>query len=103
MQADADSRTDTVSLEKLNLKCTFVDDEGSETFRGLCESLRGNTTLRYFNVRCNYVRLDGFCATALKLDTMSLETLDLNANTVTSCGIAALDQSLQGPCPLKKS
>jgi hypothetical protein len=36
------------------------------------------------------VILDSICATALKLDTMSLETLDLNNNSVTSCGIQHL-------------
>jgi hypothetical protein len=94
--------SDNNCLEKLNLLGTFVRGEGPETFRALCESLRGNTTLRYLNVGCNNVRLDSVCATALKLDTMSLETLCLTSNPVTSCGIAALAQSLQGPCTLKE-
>jgi Ran GTPase-activating protein (RanGAP) involved in mRNA processing and transport len=94
--------SDNHSLEKLNLDSAFVTSERSETFRALGESLRGNTTLRYLNVRCNRVHLDGVCATALKLDTMSLETLDLDYNTVTSCGIAALAEGLQGPCTLKE-
>jgi Ran GTPase-activating protein (RanGAP) involved in mRNA processing and transport len=89
------------SLEKLYLHGSFVDIEGPETFLALFESLRGNTALRYLNVSYNGVRLDNVCATALKLDTMSLETLELNQNPVTSCGIAALAQSLRGPCTLK--
>jgi hypothetical protein len=48
------------------------------------------------------VVLDSVCAGALKLDTMSLETLILDLNDVTICGIAALALSLQGPCTLKK-
>jgi Ran GTPase-activating protein (RanGAP) involved in mRNA processing and transport len=95
----ASGLSDNDSLEKLNLQRAFV---GVETFRALCESLRGNTTLRYLNVACNDVDFDGICATALKLDTLSLETLDLDCNIVTSCGIAALAQSLQGPCTLKQ-
>jgi Ran GTPase-activating protein (RanGAP) involved in mRNA processing and transport len=90
------------SLEKLDLESAFVDGEGSETFHALCESLRGNTTLKYLSVANNGVHLDGVCATALKLDTMSLETLVLNANTMTWCGIAALAEGLQGPCTLKE-
>jgi Ran GTPase-activating protein (RanGAP) involved in mRNA processing and transport len=90
------------SLEKLNLEYTFVDNQGTETFRFLCESLRGNTTLRYLNVRGNEVELDFACARELRLDTMSLETLDLSCNSVTTCGITALAKSLQGPCTLKK-
>jgi hypothetical protein len=90
------------SLEKLDLRCSFVNDEASETFRALCESLHGNTTLRHLNVGDNGVRLDGVCVAALKLDTMSLESLDLNNNAVTRCGITALAQSLQGPCTLKE-
>jgi hypothetical protein len=92
--------SDNNSLEKLNLEGTLVDDEDSETFRALCESLRGNTTLRDLDVSCNGVLLDGVCATAL--NTMSLEILHLDCNSVTSCGIAALAHSLQGPCTLKK-
>jgi hypothetical protein len=97
----ASGLSDNHSLEKLDLESTFVDGEGSETFRALCESLRGNMTLRYLNARYNFVLLDGICATALKLDTMSLETLYLNHNRVTSCGIAELARRLQGPCALK--
>jgi Ran GTPase-activating protein (RanGAP) involved in mRNA processing and transport len=98
----ASGLSDNHSLEKLNLQRAFVHAEASETFRALCESLRGNTTLRYLNVADNAVRLDGVCAAALKLDTMSLKTLDFDHNIVTSCGIAALAQSLQGPCTLKQ-
>jgi hypothetical protein len=98
----ASELSDNRSLEKLNLESTFVDGEGPETFRALCESLRGNTTLRHLDVKDNRVRLDCACYTALKLDTMSLETLHLDCNYVTSCGIAALAQSLQGPCTLKE-
>jgi Ran GTPase-activating protein (RanGAP) involved in mRNA processing and transport len=98
----ASSLSDNHSLEKLDLENSFVDGEESETFCALCESLRGNTTLRHLNVRGNGVILDGVCAGALKLDTMSLEKLDLGFNTVTSCGIAALAQNLQGPCTLKR-
>jgi hypothetical protein len=98
----ASSLADNHSLEKLDLERAFVNGEGSETFRALCESLRGNTTLRHLDVRDNGVILDGVCVTALELDTMSLETLDLDVNDVTTCGIAALAQSLQGPCTLKK-
>jgi hypothetical protein len=94
--------SDNHSLERLDLDRAFVDGEGPETFRALCESLRGNTTLRYLKVSNNGVRLDGVCVTALKLDTMSLQILDLDFNSFTSCGIAALAQSLQGPCTLKK-
>jgi Ran GTPase-activating protein (RanGAP) involved in mRNA processing and transport len=90
------------SFEKLDLTSALVDGEGTNTFRALCESLRGNTTLRHLVVGANGVHLDDVCATALKLDTMSLETLDLNCNTVTSCGIGALAHSLQGPCTLKE-
>jgi Ran GTPase-activating protein (RanGAP) involved in mRNA processing and transport len=93
--------SDNHSLEKLDLARAFVDGEGPETFRALCQSLRGNTTLRHLDVRGNYLRLDGVCVTALKLDTMSLERLDMNFNSVTSCGITALAESLQGPCTLK--
>jgi Ran GTPase-activating protein (RanGAP) involved in mRNA processing and transport len=94
---------DNHSLEKLDLENAFVRDEGSETFRALCESLRGNTTLRHLNaISDNSVHLDGICVTALRLDTMSLETLFLDFNKMTSCGIAALAQSLQGPCALKE-
>jgi Ran GTPase-activating protein (RanGAP) involved in mRNA processing and transport len=98
----ASGLSDNHSLEKLDLYNTFVDGEGSETFRALCESLRGNTTLRHLDVRNNGVLLDGICATGLKLDTMPLETLDLSFNTFTTCGIAALAHSLEGPCTLKK-
>jgi Ran GTPase-activating protein (RanGAP) involved in mRNA processing and transport len=98
----ASGLSDNHSLEKLDLESTFVDDEGSETLRALFESLRENTTLRYLNVRGNRVLLDGVCATALRLDIMSLETLHLGGNSVTSCGIVALAQSLQGPCTLKE-
>jgi Ran GTPase-activating protein (RanGAP) involved in mRNA processing and transport len=98
----ASGLSDNHSLEKLDLETAFVDGEGSETFRALCESLRGNTTLRHLDVRCNGFDLDGVCATALKLDTMSLEKLHLNENNVTSCGIAALAEGLQGPCTLKE-
>jgi Ran GTPase-activating protein (RanGAP) involved in mRNA processing and transport len=94
--------SDNHSLEKLDLGITFVDDEESDTFRALCECLHGNTTLRHLNVRNNGVLLDGICATALKLDSMSLETLHLDYNNLTSCGIVALAHSLQGPCTLKK-
>jgi Ran GTPase-activating protein (RanGAP) involved in mRNA processing and transport len=94
--------SNNLCLEKINLAGTFVDGESPTIFRALCASLRGNTTLRYLNVGCNDVRLNGVCATALKLDTMSLETLELDYNDVTSCGIAALAQSLQGPCALKE-
>jgi Ran GTPase-activating protein (RanGAP) involved in mRNA processing and transport len=94
--------SDNHSLEKLNLETTFVDSEASETFRALCKSLRGNTTLRNLDVSYNNVCLDGACATALKLDAASLETLNLNGNNGTSCGIAALAQSLRGPCTLKE-
>jgi hypothetical protein len=94
--------SDNHSLERLDLTSTFVDGEGSEIFRAFCESLRENTTLRYLSVRANGVCLDGVCATALRLDKMSLLTLDLSYNTVTSCGIAALAQGLQGPCTLKE-
>jgi hypothetical protein len=52
----------------------------------------------YMNDGYKRARLDGVCATALKLDTMSLETLCLEGNDVTSCGIAALAEGLQGPC-----
>jgi hypothetical protein len=97
----ASGLSDNHSLEKLNLKRAF-HFEGDNTFRALCESLRGNTILRHLDVSCNAVRLDGVSATALKLDTMSLETLNLNCNTVTSCGIAALAHSLQGSCTLKQ-
>jgi Ran GTPase-activating protein (RanGAP) involved in mRNA processing and transport len=90
------------SLEKLILENTFVNDEGPETFRALCERLRGNTTLRHLDVKDNRVRLDGVCVTALKLDTMSLETLRLDCNSFTCCGITALAQSLQGPCALRE-
>jgi Ran GTPase-activating protein (RanGAP) involved in mRNA processing and transport len=97
----ASGLSDNHSLEKLNLRSAFVNDQGSETFHALCESLRGNTTLRYLNVGYNGVDLDGVCATALKLDTMSLETLNLDCNIVSSSGIATLAKSLQGPCTLK--
>jgi hypothetical protein len=90
------------SLEKINLGGTFVDGQGPAIFRALSKSLRGNKTLRYMDVGGNDMRLDGVCATALKLDTMSLETLILDEYDVTSCGIAALAQSMQGPCTLKK-
>jgi Ran GTPase-activating protein (RanGAP) involved in mRNA processing and transport len=93
--------SDKHSLEKLDLGRTFLDEEASETFCALCESLRGNTALRFLGVSDNDVHLDRVCATSLKLDTMSLETLHLDGNAVTSCGIAALAQSLQGPCTLK--
>jgi Ran GTPase-activating protein (RanGAP) involved in mRNA processing and transport len=92
---------DNHSLEKLDLEGTFVESDRPKTFLALCESLRGNTTLRDLNVRLNYARLDGVCATALKLDAMSLETLDLDHNIVTSCGIVALAQGLQGSFTLK--
>jgi Ran GTPase-activating protein (RanGAP) involved in mRNA processing and transport len=97
----ASDLSDNQSLERLDLQFAFVSGEGSETFRALCKSLRGNTTLRYLDVRNNGVRLDGVCVTALKLDTMSLETLYLCGNDVTSCGITALAQNLQRPCTLK--
>jgi Ran GTPase-activating protein (RanGAP) involved in mRNA processing and transport len=90
------------SIEKLDLDGTFVVSESLETFHALCESLRGNTALRYLNVGFNNVHLDNVCVTALRLDLMSLETLELNQNPVTSCGIAALAQSLRGPCTLKE-
>jgi Ran GTPase-activating protein (RanGAP) involved in mRNA processing and transport len=89
------------SIEKLNVESTFAGSEGNETFRALCESLRGNKVLRYLTVGFNSLRLDAVSATALELNTMSLVCLDLNSNEVTSCGIAALAQSLQGPCTLK--
>jgi hypothetical protein len=71
------------SLEKLDLRSAFVNDEDTESFRALCERLRGNTTLRYLDVSGNVERFDGVCATALKLDTMPLETLDLSNTIVT--------------------
>jgi Ran GTPase-activating protein (RanGAP) involved in mRNA processing and transport len=95
----ASGLSDNHSLENLNLESTFVD---AETFRALGESMRGNTTLRHLNVSGNGVPLDGVCVTALKLDTMSLVTLEIDFNTVTSCGIAALAEGLQGPCTLKE-
>jgi Ran GTPase-activating protein (RanGAP) involved in mRNA processing and transport len=98
----ASGLSDNHSLEKLNLQSAFRGSEGPETFLALCESLRGNTTLRYLNVRGNDVPLDEVCTTALKLDTMSLETLDLDYSDLTSCGIAALAEGLQGPCTLKE-
>jgi hypothetical protein len=49
----ASGLSDNHSLEKLDLENTFVDDEESETFRALCESLHGNTTLRYLDVSNN--------------------------------------------------
>jgi Ran GTPase-activating protein (RanGAP) involved in mRNA processing and transport len=94
--------SENCSIEKLNLEHAFVRDEESQTCRALFESLCGNTTLRYLNIRENGVRLDGACATALKLDTLSLETLNLLDNTVTSCGIAALAEGVKGPCTLKE-
>jgi Ran GTPase-activating protein (RanGAP) involved in mRNA processing and transport len=90
------------SLEKLDLQNAFVHGEAVETFLAVCESLRGNTTLRYLHVGCNRMSLNGVCVTALKLDTMSLETLGMDNNIVTSCGIAALAQSLQSSCTLKE-
>jgi Ran GTPase-activating protein (RanGAP) involved in mRNA processing and transport len=90
------------SLEKLNLEGSFVDDQGTETFRSLCECLRGNTTLRYLNVQGNAVDLDAVCLGELRLGTMSLETLDLSGNCFGSGGIAALAKGLQGPCTLKE-
>jgi Ran GTPase-activating protein (RanGAP) involved in mRNA processing and transport len=63
--------------------------------------LRGNTTLRYF-IGFNCLRLDGVCATALELKPTFLVTLDLNSNDVTSCGIAAIAQGLQGSPSLKE-
>jgi hypothetical protein len=96
------SLSDNHSIERLDLESTFVDGEGTETFHALCESLRGNTTLRYLSVANNGIFLDGVCATALKLDTMSLVTLVLNSNYVYSCGIAALAEGLRGPCTLKE-
>jgi Ran GTPase-activating protein (RanGAP) involved in mRNA processing and transport len=93
------------SIERLNVEATFArgeSTESTETFRALCESLRGNTTLRYLTIGYNDVRLNGVCATALELNTTSLVTLDLNSNNVTSCGIAAIAQGLQGPCSLKE-
>jgi Ran GTPase-activating protein (RanGAP) involved in mRNA processing and transport len=98
----ASGLSDNRSLEKLNLQCTFVESEGPKTFLAVCESLRGNTTLRYLDVGCNDIHLDAVYATALNLDTMSLETLDLDFSIVTSCGIAALAQSLQGRCTIKE-
>jgi hypothetical protein len=95
----ASGLSDNHSLEMLDLEGALV--EGSEPYRTLCESLRGNTTLRHLDVRDNGVILDDVCVTALKLDTMSLERLDLDYNRVTSCGITVLAQSLQGPCTLK--
>jgi Ran GTPase-activating protein (RanGAP) involved in mRNA processing and transport len=97
----ASELSDNHSLEKLDLERAFANGEGSETFRALCESLRGNTTLRHLDVGGNGVVLDSVCAGALKLDTMSLEKLILYGNNATSCGITALAQSLQGPCTLK--
>lgn len=94
--------SDNPSLEKFYLGSAFVHNQGSETFRALCESLRGNMTLRYLHVSENAVILDGVCVTALRLDTMSLETFDLDYSSVTSCGIAAFAQSLQGLCTLKE-
>jgi Ran GTPase-activating protein (RanGAP) involved in mRNA processing and transport len=98
----ASGLSDNHSLERLDLEGALVDGARSETFRALCASLHGNTTLRELDVRCNGVVLDDVCATALKLDTMALETLDLDLNGVTSCGITALAQRLQGPCTLKE-
>jgi hypothetical protein len=45
---------------------------------------------------------DGACAEALKLDTMNLRRFEFYF-IQTSCGIAALAQSLQGPCTLKRA
>jgi Ran GTPase-activating protein (RanGAP) involved in mRNA processing and transport len=97
----ASGLSDNHSLEELDLDRTFVNGEGSDTFRALCGSLRGNTTLRHLNVSDNGVHLDGVCVTAL-IDTMALETLALNDSAATSCGITALAQSLQGSCTLKR-
>jgi hypothetical protein len=98
----ASGLSNNLSLEKLDFQSAFVDGEGVETFLAVCESLRGNTTLRYLNVGYNGVIVDGVCATALKLDTISLETLNLDYNIVSTCGIAALAEGLQGPCTLKE-
>jgi hypothetical protein len=90
------------SLEKLNLECSFVDNQRTETFRSLCESLRGNATLRYLNVRGNDLHFDAVCVGELRLGTMSLGTLDISGNTFGSGGIAALAKGLQGTCTLKE-
>jgi hypothetical protein len=42
----ASGLSDNHSLANLHLQCTFVESECPETFRALCEGLRGNTTLR---------------------------------------------------------
>jgi hypothetical protein len=68
------------TLESLNLDPAFQGDDDisrSEAFRALCEGLCGNTTLRYLNVNDNDV---------------SLETLHLDENTFTSCGIIDLSR-----------
>ena len=64
----ASGLSDNHSLEMLDLEGALVD--GSETFRALCETLRGNTTLRHMDVRNNDMLLDDVCVTALKLDTI---------------------------------
>jgi Ran GTPase-activating protein (RanGAP) involved in mRNA processing and transport len=89
------------SLEKLNLAGTFVASESPEIFRALCVCLRGNTALRYLNVSDNSVHWNNVYVKALKLDLMALETLKMDLNTLTSCGIAALAKSLHGPSTLK--
>jgi hypothetical protein len=67
----ANGLSDIHSIEIL--KSTLVMSEGSENFLALCESLRGKMALRYLDVRFNAVPLDGFCTTALKLETLRLD------------------------------
>jgi Ran GTPase-activating protein (RanGAP) involved in mRNA processing and transport len=77
-------------------------DDPSEALRNVCHSLRANTALQNLNLSCSGFRLDRACATALNLVTMCLQTLHLDSNNVTACGIVKIAEALQGPCTLKE-
>jgi hypothetical protein len=64
--------------------------------------VKADSDTRHLDVRDNGVILDSVCATALKLDTMSLESLISITTVLPVAKNAALSQDLQGPCTLKE-
>jgi hypothetical protein len=82
-------------------KALFVmregSNEGSETFHALCESLRGKTALRYLDVRCNGVRLDGVArklGTPLAKITDPRDMLSLKKPKTINCNATSCCQVL---------
>jgi hypothetical protein len=77
------------SIETLNVVAAFVDENASETFRALCETLHGNTTLRYLAIGSNKLADTGLLLLGEALTTnVSLEILDMDHNDFTHDGVS---------------